>query len=394
MNINKALYVLSMFSDISSGSDTYHQRRVTYIAYRLAEELGFNKQGLSFILQSGFIHDVGVLSDASRIETFRQIINENFEQLTKHAVVSSKIARYFNLHLDVSNAIGLHHTPNEINPAVLGNILFLADNIEVSYRSLSNPFAFLELYDFVAQKSKLFDKDALAAFKRLSACEEFWYSLKSDNLDRELLKIVEEHIYETEQNDFIKRFAYFTAYAVDNLSMFFDGYSVLTKNIAAALGYKLSLNISSLILASLFAHIGNVFIPEDLINSPTKLEDDEFNIIKSHTYYTKMFLDMLEVKRSIKNAAIYHHKHGQKSSYPFCSTELSKCDKIIAVSSTFAALLQDRPYRAAYSNDEARDILKTMEFDKDILNITLDLDLDKIKKQKDEYYEGIRRLFV
>ena len=394
MNINKALYVLSMFSDISSGSDTYHQRRAAFIAYRLAQELGFNENGLNLALQAAFIHDMGILSDASKIETFRQILDENFEELTKHAVVSSRLARYFNLHLDVSNAISLHHTPNEINPAVLGNILFLADNIEVAYRSLSNPFAFSELYDFVAQKSEIFDKDALAAFKRLSECEEFWYSLNSDNLDRELLKIVGKHEYSIEQSDFIKRFAYFTAYATDNISMFFDGYSVLMKNIAVALGYKLSLDVSMLSLASLFAHMGNVLIPEDLINSPAKLEDDEINIIKSHTYYTTMFLDMLEVDDKVKNMAVHHHEYGQKDRYPFCIKSVDRYEEVMSVSSVLAALLQDRPYRVAYSNDEAKDILKDMEFDKDILNTALDLDLDKIKKAEDEYYEGIRRLFV
>ncbi len=394
MDVNKTLYTISRFSDISSGNDTYHQRRVTLIAYKIAEGLKFDDFGLNLTLQAGLIHDTGLLSEASRIETFRQIIDENFKQLTKHATVSSRIARYFNLHLDVSNAIGLHHTPSEINPAILGNVLFLADNIEVAYRSISNPFAFNEIYDFIAQKDKLFDENALRVFKELSKKEEFWYSLKDDNLDRELLSIVSKHKQKPDRADFVKRIAYFVAFLSDSISMFFDNYSILLKNISVALGYKLSLDIEKLTLASLFAHFGNVFIPLDLLNSPSKLDDTEFNIIKSHPYYTKMFLGLLGVDNDIINMSVYHHENMDKTGYPFKIEADDRYVQVVKLSSVLAALLQDRPYRVAYSYDEAKDIIKEFGFDKSILNIALELDLKKIYETKDEYYEGIRRLFI
>ncbi len=393
MNINKAIYTLSLFSDMENGDDTFHKRRVTLIAYRIAEYLRIDNFGLNLILQAGLLHDIGLISGSSKIETFRQIINENFEQLTRHAVISSRIARYFNLHLDVSNAIALHHTPADTNHAVLGNILFLADNIEVSFRSLTNPFAFNELYDFVAQKERLFNKDMLNAFRVISQKESFWYELHEENLDRELLKIVDKHDLPA-NGDFIKRLAYFVAYSSDYRSLFYENYSIIVKNIAVSIGYKLSLSTEKLILSSLFAHAGNAFLPVDLINSPKQLSETEFNIIKAHPYYTDVFLDMLEMEDKIKYPAIFHHENHSNSGYPFKISEFDKNTEVIRLSTVLAALLQDRPYRVAYSFDEAKDILKEFDFDKDVLDAALNLDLEKMLEIKDEYYEGIRRLFI
>lgn len=393
MDINRAIYTLSLFSDMENGSDTFHKRRVTLIAYRIAEYLKISKFGLNLILQAGLMHDIGLISGSSKIETFRQIIDENFKQLSRHAVISSRIARYFNLHLDVSNAIGLHHTPADTNHAVLGNILFLADNVEVSFRSLTNPFAFDELYDFVAQKERLFNKDMLNAFKVLSQKESFWYEMHEENLDRELIKIVNKHRMPV-NSDFVKRLAYFTAYYSDHMSLFYENYSVFVKNIAVSIGYKLSLSAEDLMLSSLFAHVGNAFLPTDLIDSPKQLNETEFNIIKSHPYYTDVFLDMLEIGDKIKCPAVCHHENLSGSGYPFKVSKFDKNTEVVRLSTVLAALLQDRPFRAAYNLDEAKDILKEFDFDNDVLDAALNLDLGKIIEVKDEYYEGIGRLFI
>ncbi len=393
MDLNKALYVLSLFSDTTNGNDTFHQRRVAYIAYKIAEGLDFDEYGLNLILQSGLIHDIGLLSETSKLETYKQIIDENFEALNKHAVAGSKIARFFNLHLDVSNAINLHHTPQEKNTSVFGNILFLADNIESVYRSISNPFAFDEIYNFIAQKEHLFNKDMFKVFRNLAQTESFWYALNKKNIDIELSRLVRRHKTQA-TGDFLKRIAYFMAYSSDHITPFFENYSIYIKNIAMAIGYKMSLDVDSLVLSSLFAHAGYIFIPTLLLNSPDSLNETDFNIIKAHPYYAKALLDELGVDDNIKYPAIYHHEKINKEGYPFKVTIFDDYTEILRISTFLAALLQDRPYRISYEYDEAKNMLNAQEFDKRILDIALSLELENVVKTKDEYYDGIGRLLV
>ncbi len=394
MNLNRILYALSFFSDRSNGYDTFHQRRVALIAYNIAKQMGFDEYGLNLILEAALIHDAALLSEATKTETFRQIINENFEQLNRHAAIGKRAARFFSLHLDVSNAVNLHHTPSNINPAMLGNILFLSDNIEVSYRSLSNPFAFDELYDFLSQKKELFHDEAFKAYKELSQKESFWYQLHEKNLDSELSAVVNKLYEPVKKEDFIKRIAYFMAYSTDNLSPFFENYSVLSKNIAISIGYKLSLDMERIVLSTLLSHLGNVFLPTELLNNPGSLSSVDFNIIKSHPYYSKKIIDIMGLEDEIKFPAIYHHEVGTDSAYPFIVGDVDEYAQVVGISTACAALLQDRPYRIAYDADEAKDIIKNMNFEKRVVDITLNLDFEKIKNIKDNYYEGVRRLFV
>ncbi len=393
MELNKALYVLSKFSDTANAKDTLHQRRVTLIAYKIAEKLGFDEQGLNLVLQAGLIHDIGLLSETSKIETYRQIIDENFQQLTEHAVKSSKLARFFNLHLDVSNAIGLHHTPKDKNSSVIGNILFLADNIEASYRTLSNPFAFDELYNFIAQKKALFDDAMFKIFRDLAQTESFWYSLSENNMETEIMSIINRYKIEAD-NEFLKRIAYFMAYSSDHISPFFENYSIYIKNIAIAIGYKLSLNMENIALSALFSHSGYAFIPTNILNSPENLNETDFNIIKSHPYYTKHILDALDVGSEIKYPAIYHHENKSGDGYPFKTNISNTYIEVLRISTLLAALLQDRPYRIAYEYEEAKNMLNSINFEDNILSIALNLELENVVNTKDEYYEGIRRLFI
>ncbi len=398
MKINNSLYILSIISDTVNGNDTMHQRRVAVIACNIAEKMGFDKRVVEMVFQAALIHDIGLLDETAKIETFRQIIDDNFKQLTNHALKSAKIARFFNLHPDISSAIELHHTKAEINPSILGSIIFLADNIEVSYRSLSNHFAFNELYDFVAQKSEFFDKNALESFRSLSKCESFWYSIDDKNLDKSLLKIL--NIFEDKDADvrLEKAISYFLAYLSDSVTIFNGGYSLLMKNISLALAYKLKADTNLVISASLISHIGNIFIPKEIFDKFNEFDDIDYNIVKSHPYYTKFLCERLGFDKNIVDCAALHHENLLKEGYPFKVNNFSKEAKILQVSSVLAACLQDRPYRVALSKDEINTVLNKMAkdglLDSKVVKEALILDYDKIIKSKDEYYEAVRKILL
>lgn len=71
-------------------------------------------------------------------------------------------------------------------------------------------------------------------------------------------------------------------------------------------------------------------------------------MIKQHTYYTYRILKQIDGFSTIAEWAAYHHETLDGTGYPFRikEHELSLGSRIVAVADVFAALTENRPYRA------------------------------------------------
>ncbi|WP_035586733.1 HD-GYP domain-containing protein [Hippea jasoniae] len=395
MKVLEFLWGISKLFDSIESNDSFHQRRVAFIAYKIADQMGFDEFGKKLILQAGLIHDIGIINDATRIEVFRNIAYNEFEDLQKHAIIGSKIARFFNLHLDVSLAISTHHTKSELNHSTLGNILFLADNLEILYRSLTNPFAYDELFDFIASKRELFDEDAVKALEAVVGKECFWFGLVEENLDFELKDIINS-IEDDDIDEKLRKAAIYTlAFVSDSIQPFFDNYSVLMKNIAVNIGYLLGVDIKILETAALLSHVGNLVIPFDLFGFES-LDQIDYEVVKSHTTNAKRILNTLGFKKEAE--LVYsHHENASGSGYP-CKAKASIEQQVLSLASVVAAVLQDRPYREMFSFDAVKKLLEEFRsggvYSSDVIDGCLKIDFEKLLKTQDEYYESVRKLFV
>jgi putative nucleotidyltransferase with HDIG domain len=134
-------------------------------------------------------------------------------------------------------------------------------------------------------------------------------------------------------------------------------------NYSIKIGKKMKLNkvqIENLNTASYVHDIGKVNVPEHILNKPTKLTEEEFEIIKKHpsdgaemikgTFYE-------EIAPIIEQ----HHERLNGSGYPkgLTGDEILLEAKIIAVSDTFDAMTEDRVYRKASNAQEALDVIKS-----------------------------------
>ncbi len=112
--------------------------------------------------------------------------------------------------------------------------------------------------------------------------------------------------------------------------------------------------------------IGKVSIPDHILDKPAKLTAEEFEIIKTHSENgvkiiekTMSETDDKEYYEMAKEITRYHHEKWNGKGYP---TGLSGNDiplnaRIMAVADVFDALVSERPYKRAYSLDEAFDII-------------------------------------
>jgi putative nucleotidyltransferase with HDIG domain len=146
-----------------------------------------------------------------------------------------------------------------------------------------------------------------------------------------------------------------------------DRYTYLHSNRVAnysiKIAKKMKLNkaqLENLNTASSLHDIGKIHVPEEILNKPSKLTDEEFDIIKKHPS------DGAEMMRGTFYEELapiieQHHERLNGSGYPrgLCGEEILLEAKIIAVSDTFDAMTEDRVYRKASNAQEAFDVIKS-----------------------------------
>ncbi|MCR5149907.1 MAG: HD domain-containing protein [Clostridiales bacterium] len=111
---------------------------------------------------------------------------------------------------------------------------------------------------------------------------------------------------------------------------------------------------------ALMHDIGKIGIPNEVLNKPGKLTDEEYSIIKSHTERGCDILQSISLMPEIIVGAQAHHERPDGKGYPngLKNGEIPRVAQIIAVADTFDAMYSDRPYRKRMNFDKAVSIIK------------------------------------
>ncbi len=107
---------------------------------------------------------------------------------------------------------------------------------------------------------------------------------------------------------------------------------------------------------ALLHDVGKVNVPNEIINKPGALSDDEWEVMRAHTAEGERMLERIggmlgEVGTVVRS----HHEHFDGSGYPdgLAGEEIPIASRVIACCDAFNAMTTDRPYRLAMSTDEA-----------------------------------------
>lgn len=117
-----------------------------------------------------------------------------------------------------------------------------------------------------------------------------------------------------------------------------------------------SQSVDALGVAGILHDLGKMFIEQNVLKSPNKLTDKEFDQIKSHSHWGYSLLCQdTRLPEGVVAAVLQHHERIDGCGYPaqLIGKDIHTFAKIVAVADAFDAMTSQRPYNKIKSIDEA-----------------------------------------
>lgn len=109
-------------------------------------------------------------------------------------------------------------------------------------------------------------------------------------------------------------------------------------------------------VGTLLFDIGKMKLPEELLEKPGRLTEEEFTLMQAHVAHSvELMADTKGISRASIEVAYSHHERHNGSGYPrgLTSDQTSVYGKIAAIVDCYDAITSDRPYSVAVSPHEA-----------------------------------------
>ena len=137
---------------------------------------------------------------------------------------------------------------------------------------------------------------------------------------------------------------------------------ILSLMTAITLGYN-KLKLKELGIGALLHDIGKIRISKEILNKAGELTSKEYKLIRKHPEYGYEILRTYDdVPLLSAHVSLQHHERWDGKGYPrrLAGEQIHEHARIVAVADVYDALLADRPYRPAYSVNQAVTIVSRM----------------------------------
>ena len=177
------------------------------------------------------------------------------------------------------------------------------------------------------------------------------------------------------------------AHTIDAKDEYTRGHSVRVAKYSKMLAEKLGLSeedCENVYYMGLLHDIGKIGVPNEIINSKSKLTDEEYAVIKTHPGVGFGILDEIKSRPDLSIGAHWHHERYDGKGYPDGKSgeDIPYFARIIAVADSYDAMTSNRSYRDYLPQDVVLNELRKNEgtqFDPDIAERMIEL----IEEDKD-----------
>ena len=140
------------------------------------------------------------------------------------------------------------------------------------------------------------------------------------------------------------------AKCIDMKDPYTNGHSARVARYSVLLARKLGKSdeeVEDIRNIALLHDIGKISIPDNILNKPERLTDEEYAVMKSHSQRGYDILKEITIAPDLAIGAGFHHERLDGRGYPrgLKGDEIPEIARIIAVADTFDAMYSTRPYR-------------------------------------------------
>ena len=361
-NIRSLLGVLSRTLNLINPEMQHHHEQTAYLAYQVAKELGLSDEELFLVLNASLLHDIGevvVLPEGEK--SFKE--GETLEERQRIARIGANMLRDIDGFQTVADIIEVNqdaYIPSKDLTLRVAQTIHLADFVvtelntsETVLNQVKRIMTEVETYN-----GTLFSPDVVGAFKVVSVRECMWMDLAL-NPTYMLAQIGPLRVVPLDK---LVIFTSLISRVIDFRSPFTAmhsaGVAATAKELARLAGMSED-DVMMMEVAGNLHDIGKLRVPNSILEKPGKLTDDEFNVMKEHSYYTNMILQDVDGFEKIRKWAAYHHEKLNGKGYPFHlnADQLDEGSQIMAVADIFSAITEVRPYRAGMNKDQVIRVL-------------------------------------
>ena len=141
------------------------------------------------------------------------------------------------------------------------------------------------------------------------------------------------------------------AHTIDAKDKYTIGHSVRVAKYSRMIAAKMGLSdkeCENVYYYGLLHDLGKIGVPNAIINSPTKLTDEEYNVIKRHPGIGYDILSEIHSRPDLTIGARWHHERYDGKGYPDGKKgeEIPLLARIIAVADSYDAMTSNRSYRS------------------------------------------------
>lgn len=348
-----------------------HGERVAYISLCLGKMMDLRQEQLFHLTVAGLLHDIGAVAE------FRKCHGDP-QRIWEHSLVGAKMVENFPAGEILAPAIRHHHEAPVKEHGVtrvdaeevplFARILALADRLDLMMERHAQTYAERErLIRWVTENSGSFVFPEVAqGFTKVAGREAFWLNLEQPDLPNIVLRYLGLNEVSPLSQDwdpgFTDLLAEMFAGLVDQKSQFTARHShavaETVQELAAALNWDKEKQ-KEIYLAGLLHDLGKLAVPNKILDKPDKLELEELEIIRTHSYYTHRLLTEAGFPAELVEWAAYHHERMDGLGYPFgfAAHDLTLGSRLMTIADIFAALTEERPYREALPARKALDII-------------------------------------
>lgn len=367
---NQVLAVLSEALDCVEkevfGITDHHAKRVAWLCVQMGKQAKMDEKEISDMAVAALLHDNALNEYREDYENKKPrpgVSGKNHcmaGERNIHCIPGCEEMRGFVLyHHECADGSGPFGMP-EVETPLGAQMIHIADEMDLQFSLGGYKVEDYEnLYSYVSsQTGILFSKQVADLFLQV---------LKKTNLE----EIADVNI-ESLSLDLLPVYidpdqgiAEFFAQIIDYKSSFTKDHSVGLANKISILSNYYEFDeekTQQLYMAGALHDIGKLFVHNDVLEKPGRLDEKEYQYMQSHAYETYRLLSKIEGFQEIRDWAAFHHEKLNGKGYPFGKTaeELDHEMRLLACLDIYQALTEDRPYKAGMTHGKAIGILSEL----------------------------------